>query len=102
MSTNRNELYTYLKGLGMYPMMVRRDKKSYSTEFRLNQEIGQYDSKITLDWGYISHVSTIHLYAKEVHIEDKFGHMSININYKDIEKFEVEIYEENEKMNLYE
>lgn len=70
----------------------------YTVEFRLNRELDQHDCDILFDWGYISNVTSIFLYQKELHIEGKFGEMgmSVNINYKDIkdDEFDVRIFGE--------
>lgn len=75
----------------MYPIFVWGDKKAskYHTEFRLNE--GQVDCRIDFDWGYIRHVNRIHLCKNEMVVESKFADMKVNINYKDIKKFEVYI-----------
>lgn len=91
---NRNELYQLLKELGMYPLFVRRGKDRYHTRFVLNHDEGQHECHITTEWGYISYVEVINLYANEVKIEGRLTDMTININYKDIKKFEVEIFDE--------
>lgn len=89
---NRNMMYDYLLSVGMYKMFQwADDRKSYHVEFRLNSDKGQSDCKIITDWGYIRHIHSIHLCKNEIVIESRFTDMKINMNYKDIKKFEVEI-----------
>ena len=90
---NRNQMYDYLKSKGMYAIFRWADDgKSYHAEFRLNN--GQTDCTIITDWGYIRHIYSIHLCMNEIVIEAYMDRMKININYKDIENFEVIIEEE--------
>lgn len=90
---NRNVMYDYLKEKGMYAMFIwADDRKSYHTEFRLQPH--QNDCYIITDWGYIRHVQSIHLCMNEVVIVGGFGDLKVNINYKDMQKFEVRIWEE--------
>ncbi len=87
---NRNIMYEYLLSMGMYKIFRwKDDRKSYHTEFRLNE--GQIDCKILTDWGYIRHVESIHLCKNELVIESRFSDMKVNMFYRNIEKFEVEI-----------
>ena len=87
---NRNQMYEYLKSLGMYGIFRwAEDRNSYHAEFVKNN--GQIDCRINTDWGYIRHVERIHLCMNEIVIESKYSDMKINIMYKSMEKFEVEI-----------
>jgi len=87
---NRNVMYDYLLSKGLYKIFIwADDRKSYHTKFRLN--MGQIDCTIVTDWGYIRHVESIHLCKNEIVIESQYSDMKINIFYKEIKKFEVEI-----------
>ena len=89
---NRNTMYEYLLSEGMYKIFRwADDRKSYHTEFRPNKSSGQIDCKVVTDWGYIRHVEAIHLCKNELVIESRFSDMKVNIFYKEIKKFEVEI-----------
>lgn len=89
---NRNMMYEYLLSLKMYKIFRwADDRKSYHTEFRLNNDENQTDCTIFTDWGFIRHVDSIHLCKNEIVIESKFSDMKINMFYRNIEKFEVKI-----------
>lgn len=91
---NRNEMYEYLKGIGMYSMAIRHNNKykSYHIEFRPNVDLNQDNFSIFTDWGWINGCGSIHLRLTGVRIEMKISG-EIYINYKDINKFEV-VFEE--------
>ena len=90
---NRNVMYNYLKEIGLYPIFVHHESgKSYHVEFRTQQQ--HTYSIIETDWGYIRRFSSIHLCTDEIVIETQIGEMKVNINYKDIKKFEVRLLEE--------
>lgn len=89
--TNRDTLYRYLSTLDLKPLFIH-NKHGYHTEFRvpLSHDLCQ----VLTDWGYVMGVSSIHLFAKEVMLESQYGDMEINIKYKFIERFKVEVFDE--------
>ena len=92
-------MYDYLKDMGMFPLMrgkVGGRKKKYYVSFVIDKDSDYTDCLIVTDWGYIRHVDAINLCANEIVIEAKYSDMKININYKDIDKFEVKLYEDYE------
>lgn len=89
---NRNQLYHYLKEKGLYGIFRRR-KNGYHVEFCENAESDYGIYRILTDWGYIRGVERIHLCTNEVVIESKYGFGKVNIFYKDMDKFEVELYD---------
>lgn len=94
---NRNTMYYYLKEKGLYS--IRRwsdDRNRYHTEFRPNRELDQKNITIKFDWGYVRNVKYIWLYASEIVLEGAISDLKINVNYRDIEKFEVDIEYEDE------
>ena len=88
-------MYIYLKSLGMRPMMRWRGPKHrfYHTEFVPERTSNQTINMIILDWGYVRGFQSIHLCKNEIVIESDYGNAKINMNYKDINKFEVIIDE---------
>lgn len=96
---NRNQMYNYLKSLGMKPIIHRRGKKgvkhrSYHVEFVIDREnINQTIRMIMTDWGYIRGFQSIHLCKEEIVVVSDYGTGKINMYYKDINKFEVIIDE---------
>ena len=98
---NRNQMYQYLKEIGLYPVMHRRGPKKkhrmYHIEFVPDKNKNHRISHILTDWGYIEGFEHIHLYANEVALESNYEFCKININYRDIEKFEVVMFDEDEE-----
>lgn len=89
---NRNEMWHLLKETGMYHIIRwHPSKKSYHSEYVLNKDTNQTDCTIITDWGYIRHVDSIHLCKNEIVVESVIGRLKINIRYKHIKKFEVQI-----------
>ena len=85
-------MYNYLREKGMYSITRwSDDRKRYHMEFRLNEAESQKDCTVFLDWGYIRHIKYIWLCTSEIVLEGAISDMKININYRNIEKFEVEI-----------
>ena len=88
-------MYDYLKSIGLFPVMHRRGKKKkhriYHIEFTTDYHKNQIIEYIYTDWGYIRGAESIHLCQNEIVIES--FHTKININYKDIDKFEVYLAE---------
>lgn len=89
---NRNVMYHYLTDLGLYS--IRRwsdDRHRYHTEFVMDRDSNQTDITIIFDWGYVRHVRYIWLCNSEIVIQGGLSDLKINVNYRDIEKFEVRI-----------
>jgi hypothetical protein len=90
---NRNVMYHLLKDSGMKDLTHwADDRRSYHTEFRLTD--GQSDCTVLFNFGYVRHVYSIHLCSSEIVIESKWSDMKVNVNYRDIEKLEVRIEED--------
>jgi len=90
---NRNEMYYYLKSIGMFKLIIWRET-GYHVKFVPDNEKEYFSMRINLDWGYIREFDAIHLCTNEIVIETKYGFSKININYKSINKFEVILEEE--------
>lgn len=88
---NRNTLYEYLKSTGMKPLFIHK-KHGYHVEYRLQPH--QKLCQVVMDWGYVMGVGSIHLYANEVMLESQHSDMELNIPYKNLTKFEVEVFDE--------
>lgn len=97
---NRNQMYTYLKEIGLIPLIHHRGRKHrqpvYHMEFVEDKESSLRIDSIITDWGYISGFNRINLYAREIALESNIDFCKININYKDINKFEVVMFDEDE------
>ena len=93
---NRNLMYDYLMGKGLFLKMIWRDTKKrtpkYHVAFTLNKDEDQVDCDLITDWGYIRHIDAFYLCKDEVVIEAKYSDMKVNIKYKSIEKFDVRVY----------
>ena len=98
---NRNQMYDYLKEIGLKPLMHHRGRRHrqplYHTEFVEDFETSLRIDSIITDWGYISGFNRINLYVKEIALESDIDFCKININYKDIKKFEVVMIDEDEE-----
>lgn len=88
---NRNQMYNYLKELGMYPIIVRHNRKSYHMEFRPNKELNQTDCDIKTDWGYLKGIESIHLFQYGIVLYSKYELCEIYILYNTIKTFEVSV-----------
>ena len=93
---NRNTMYDCLfaKGIKTSRQYIGR---GYHIIFNIepNQECD-----IVFDWGYIRGVQSIRLFTNECVIESRWEDMKVNVYYKDIDKFEVRLYEEQESKPL--
>lgn len=97
---NRNQMYNYLKEIGLKPLIHHRGRKYrqpvYHTEFVEDFNTSLKIDSIITDWGYITGFNRINLYAKEISLESDLELGQININYENIKKFEVIMYDEDE------
>lgn len=90
---NRNQLYDYLTSLGLFPLFIWRDKKSYHVEFRNNADSDEKIGAIVTDWGYITGVDSIHLFTNELAVTCGYEMGQINMYYSKLDKFEVRMEE---------
>lgn len=102
---NRNQMFEYLKSLGLKQLFHHRDGRSkrnpkYHVEFVEDRDKSLKVDSIVLDWGYVRGFNRIHLCRDEIVLESDFGFTKINIKYNKIEKFEVVIYDEDEVRNV--
>lgn len=98
---NRNQMYNYLKDIGMYPIMRWRDPSKkrhpkYHIEFVVDRNSNLYIDSIVTDWGYLRGFNRIHLCRDEVVLESDFESAKVNIKYNKMNKFEVRIFEREE------
>lgn len=95
-------MYEYLKGIGLHPVMHRRGPKKrhriYHIEFTPDYREDYWIERIITDWGYLRGFNRIHLCLNEIVLENGMG-AKVNINYKDINKFEVVLEEDEEYIN---
>ena len=102
---NRNQMYIYLKDIGMYPIARWRDSKrkthpKYHIEFVVDKESNMVLDSIVTDWGYIRGFNRIHLFRDELVLESDHEFCKINIKYRNIEKFEVRLFEDEEYLPI--
>lgn len=93
---NRNQMYDYLKGLGLVPLFHWSDF-GYHTEFVADAKKNEMMESVIFDWGYVRGFDSIHLCANEIVIECRHGFGKINVYYKDINKFEVRLMDRDEE-----
>lgn len=91
---NRNVIYNYLKSIGMYPIIrYTKNRQSYHIEFVVDND-GIYYNAIDVGWGYIQGFGAIKLFKDGVRIISKYEDMEVHIDYADMKKFEVKLFEE--------
>lgn len=103
---NRNQLYNYLVDLGLKRLIKHHYGKkfnghyAYHTEFVPDMNTSMRIESIITDWGYIRGVNRIYICRNEIVLASDYDSCKINMNYKDIKKFEVRMYDENEEYIL--
>lgn len=92
---NRNELYHYLKDIGLFGV-IHHGERGYHFEFVEDATKNLEINAVRFDWGYLRNVKRIHLCANELVLEGNLTEMKVNVFYRHINEFEVEMIEKEE------